>query len=594
MYKSLALFFLSFLTTYSFGQHKVVYKETTELVELGKYCKMYSDSTNKMTFEEIKKLPPEKWVQSQNEIINMGETKATAWLMFEVENKTPEALFLIIEFPNLHYYDTYSVQSDSSLVETHWGGIAQPFSSRKIRTQTPTLKVGLSPQKIYISAKSVNSLVLPIQIGGVEAISNRLHREDIIAGFIVGVMLVMAFFNLFFFFNVGEKMYLYYSLYVVFSCMVLMEFTGSLYEIAWRLFGIETGDFYGVTIGTTIFGAMFSMNFLKTKQKSPVTHIVLIVLIVVAIVINPLIFSNLSRTFHRNILLTLTFVSIYGTGWYIYLKGYKPARFFIMAWTVYLTGLICAAAAEGGLVSFNHWWTYYGYQIGACAEALLLSLALPDRIAYYQILSQEAEFNRQRLSHDLHDDMGATLTSIGYLGSAAKKNIAKNPFDTAPLLPLIEQMIMAGKQATESMRGMLWALSPENEETDAFLNKLITHFGDMLRAGVMKGEFQIEGDATSLKLSAYQRRNLFMFLKESLQNILKHSEASHADIVFLIKSNLLTVSVEDNGKGFEQQNKFDGYGLQTMNYRAQELKATLKVESKIGTGTKLTLGIPIK
>ena len=590
-YVFLCCLFLSFTAS---AQTYIVEPNTTQLKELGRITRYYADTSLQLTIEDIRKKPDKEFKKSTEEIINLGETKARAWFKTNIENKSKEPLFLITQYPNLHYYECYAVQESGKIITSKFGGISQPFGLRKVNSSIPIFPLGDSVHTVFLSAKSINSLIVPIQIGTFESISNRVHREDIICGIIFGIMVVMAFFNLFFFFRVGETMYLYYSLYVLFSCSVLMEFTGYLYEMLWRFFNIETGDFYFVNIATSIFGALFAINFLKTKQKAPKLHYILICLVVFSICFNPILFPNLSRTFHRNILLTFTFMSIYGVAWYIYLKGYKPARFFVVAWTVYLTGIILAVCAEGGLLSFENWFTYYGYQLGACFEAILLSLALPDRMIYYQKLSEEAEENRQQLSRDLHDDMGATLTSISHLGNAAIKTIALKPNEPQLLKPLLEQIIGAGKQATESMRGILWALSPENEETDAFFNKLISHFSDMLKAGSLVGDFMIHDEINTLKLSAFQRRNLFMFLKESLQNILKHAKAQRADIHFYYNHSKLKIEVNDNGIGFNQGSKFDGYGLKTMKYRAEELGGKLTIESSESNGTQLVLEIPIK
>jgi len=590
----LLLILALFLFKNSFGQSYTISPNSIRLDELGKNSTYFFDSTYALTINDILKIPDSKFKRNNTNIINFGEVKARAWIKINLDNRSSEHLYLITQFSNLHYYECFAIQKNGSILKSNYGGTSQPFSLRRVRTSIPVFALGDSAISVYLTAKSLNSLVIPIQIGSFEAIINRIHREDLICGIIFGIMFVMAFFNLFFFYKVGERMYLYYSLYVFFSCCVLMEFTGYLYEFIWRLFGIETGDYYFVTIFATIFGALFSMNFLKTKQKTPKAHYILMTLIVFAICFNPIIFKDLSRTFHRNILLSSTFVSIYGIGWYIYLTGYKPARFFVTAWTIYLTGLVCGALAEGGILSFDHWWTYYGYQLGACAEAILLSLALPDRMIYYQLLSEEAEIYRQRLSRDLHDDMGATLTSISHLGNTALKTIELKPDEPQRLKPILEQIIYAGKQATESMRGILWALSPENEETEAYFNKLVTHFGDMLRAGMLQGEFKIDENIKALKLSAYQRRSLFMFLKESLQNILKHAKCTRADIKFNYSNYVLRIEVSDDGNGFDIDQKFDGYGLKTMKYRAEELNGTLNISSSNDEGTKLILQIPIK
>ena len=578
--------------TPAFAQDTLVYQK--DLIEIGKYCHYFIDSSAQLSFQDISKLPFARFQKSQQESLNFGPVEGQLWIRFNVNNQAKKSLFLIFEMPNLDFYAVYSRQSNGSIIEHHTGGIAQPFSSRIIKSFSPTFSLGNDPKQVFVAVKARNTLTMPSQIGDMVSVGQRLHREDLISGIIMGVMCVMAFYNLFFFLMLRERMYLYYSLYVFSSCLVILEFSGLLYELVWLFFGIETGDFYWVVIVTTIFAVAFSMRFLKTRENAPMVHKILIALLIFAIVCNPLLFPNLSRVLHRNILLGATLALLYGTGWYVFLKGYKPARFFVAAWTVYLTGMVLGMVADANFVSFEHWYTFYAYQMGACAEAMLLSLALPDRLNYYRLLAEESELNRQRMSRDLHDDLGATLTSITYLGGAALKTIEKTPEDRGRIIQLLHQMIGAGKEATESMRAILWALNPENEESAAFLNKLITHFGDLLTVGSLKGDLQTVGTPQLLKLSAQQRRNLFMFLKESLQNILKHAQATRVDVRFYVEEKSLRVTVQDDGKGFETNQKYQGYGLKTMQHRAQELNGDLAVVSEPNHGTCLTLEMPIE
>jgi signal transduction histidine kinase len=89
-------------------------------------------------------------------------------------------------------------------------------------------------------------------------------------------------------------------------------------------------------------------------------------------------------------------------------------------------------------------------------------------------------------------------------------------------------------------------------------------------------------------LSPRQRKNLWLLLKEAVQNALKHSRASELDIRANYQARQLSVSISDNGKGFECAESSSGKGLQTMRSRAEQLRGALTIASSPDRGTTVT------
>ena len=85
------------------------------------------------------------------------------------------------------------------------------------------------------------------------------------------------------------------------------------------------------------------------------------------------------------------------------------------------------------------------------------------------------------------------------------------------------------------------------------------------------------------------RRNFFLIFKESINNLVKYSRATHASIQLLHNGKNLTLQVRDNGKGFDTSQHSNGNGLNNMKRRAKEMKARLIIESETGSGTNIEL-----
>jgi signal transduction histidine kinase len=88
--------------------------------------------------------------------------------------------------------------------------------------------------------------------------------------------------------------------------------------------------------------------------------------------------------------------------------------------------------------------------------------------------------------------------------------------------------------------------------------------------------------------------NLYRIIQESLQNINKYAQATNINVEILNVDELIVLTVEDDGLGFDVSNKKKGIGLQNMEARARECKGTLDVKSKKGKGTVITVAIPPK
>jgi signal transduction histidine kinase len=178
-----------------------------------------------------------------------------------------------------------------------------------------------------------------------------------------------------------------------------------------------------------------------------------------------------------------------------------------------------------------------------------------------KLLEQEWELERERarISQDMHDEVGATLTEIIILSELAKKK----PEEAGGH---IQQISERAAEVIDNISEIVWA-------------SIVCHFA-------------VPDSLPAHPLSAEVRRNLFLATKEAIHNIVKHSQASEVAIGVTLEKSRVELSIEDNGRGFSVDDRWDiGNGLDNMKKRMEEIGGSLRIESKQDKGTKVVIGL---
>jgi signal transduction histidine kinase len=197
---------------------------------------------------------------------------------------------------------------------------------------------------------------------------------------------------------------------------------------------------------------------------------------------------------------------------------------------------------------------------------------------------------RNRIAADLHDEVGATLSSIAISTKLVEKKIGQQAPET---LEILHRIKTDSQDTIQSIRDTVWALNPDNDSLDQLLEKMRSMAFQLLTPQDIALEFdnQIPPNAP-LKLSMEQRRNIYLIFKEALNNIVKYAEASKVRVEFKIQSVEFWMSIADNGKGFDTSQRYEGNGLKNYQKRAQESFMEVILTSKVGEGTRLELKAP--
>lgn len=232
--------------------------------------------------------------------------------------------------------------------------------------------------------------------------------------------------------------------------------------------------------------------------------------------------------------------------------------------------------------------SYLPVQIAILIDIFLFTIALQKKIADTEKSLIDAAYQKQqaillereRIIADLHDDVGGGLSSIRMMSDLMALN---DPAHTSPQTNFSAKISSTAKEIAQRMHTIIWSLNADNDN--------LYNFGEYVRQyGVSffeNSNISFEcNDVNSLpkevELSGVQRKNLFLIIKESLHNILKHSQASKAIIKIMIQNNQLHIQVIDNGKGISNKNKF-GNGLKNITKRMNEIGGKVNMISENGT-----------
>lgn len=230
------------------------------------------------------------------------------------------------------------------------------------------------------------------------------------------------------------------------------------------------------------------------------------------------------------------------------------------------------------LLFFSLIWVYF-YKKRKKTEQLLIEKELSLEIA---------ESERRRISADLHDDLGAGIAGIALLSSRIMKEQSLETVQ-ADTKKIAENT----KKVSEKLKEVIWELNSEHDNLEHLL-LFIQKQGNLLfgEADIVFSMI-IPLDIPSVSLNSYQRKQVYLVMKECFHNIIKHAEASSVRCKVDLMSSL-TMQIIDDGKGFDVEEKMDngnGEGLKNIRYRMENLKGEVEMTSS-NQGTKIVLMIP--
>jgi len=360
------------------AQEVVIFKGGNLVI--GNHVSIFEDKTNSLGLKEV--VASDAFVASKVPIPNFQLSKSDFWIRFSIKNESDEEqILLALEYPMLSTCEFYSM-ADGQVQKLSYD---EAFSKRKYKHQNFIFDINLAKGEssvYYLRVKSSEQIVLPLILGSAKTMAEKLGTNDLAWGIFIGLILVMVAYNFFIWLSVRDFSYFYYVFYSLFVGLTQITLSGYTYRFILsdspKLNHLSIILFAGLA-GVT--GNLFMMHFLQTRDNTPKLHKATYVSIFIysaAIVLRLLGYDQASyRAIDiaavTTVLLTFT-VTIS-----LSLKGYRPAILFLLAFSIFFTGLLLFVLRNIGVLPYNNF-SNYTKEGGIALNVVVLAFALADKI----------------------------------------------------------------------------------------------------------------------------------------------------------------------------------------------------------------------
>jgi signal transduction histidine kinase len=245
--------------------------------------------------------------------------------------------------------------------------------------------------------------------------------------------------------------------------------------------------------------------------------------------------------------------------------------------------------------------------IGVIAEMIVFNAGLVikarllerEQRIFQEKLHQEAEEKRRlilqnieerdRIAADLHDDIGATLSSISIYSDSAAQKLRLGDHQRAA--KLLEQIGTNARTTMNTMSDIVWAINPVNDDNRHLIAKMESFASTLLQSKGIEFDFNITKVNPSGELPPGARKSIFMIFKEAINNSAKYSGATRVSVELEEDERAWMMNINDNGCGFNPDEVKSGNGLRNIRNRAKESRGIIFIHSD-SSGTVVSLKIP--
>jgi signal transduction histidine kinase len=193
---------------------------------------------------------------------------------------------------------------------------------------------------------------------------------------------------------------------------------------------------------------------------------------------------------------------------------------------------------------------------------------------------QAIQEDRSRIAKDIHDDLGAGLSTIRFLS----EKVIRNSFGDATKKDA-EKIVASSNELVQKMNELIWAMNEKNDTLEDLLFYARSYAAEYGEEHNLEMDINLPEIIPQIMVTGEVRRNVFLTLKEGLHNIVKHAAAKHVFINIETGSSLL-MSIRDDGIGFEMKDG-DGNGLKNMKKRMESIAGNFEIISEGGTTVKI-------
>lgn len=431
------------------------------------------DTTHQLTLDEVSSsLASEAFVPSSRLVPNFGLSDVTYWLRLRIKNSSPETeqWFFEVAYPLLDSITLFQPDPSGGWHITVGGervGVRkQPVLHKHFLF--PLAATDTATHTYYLRIRTEGSARLPVYLRPATSLYGEISTEEAIFGIFYGAMIAMILYNLFLFFALREQSYLFYCAFILLNTCVQATFNGHIqladiaveYANLWLLISM---------CGAAFFGILFTAVFLQTKQNLPFLHRLLVggAVVSAALPLLSVVLSyRTSAVISSFLFATAPFITLL-SGLLAWRKGNSSARYLTIAWSIFLISVSLMSLRTLGLIP-GSLPLELAMQLGSALDALLLSLALADRINRFRKERIKHQMRALKAAHDKEQFIQAQNRLLEERVIGRTEEISAQNEELQVQREVIEelnkQLLVQNEDLEEEVMRRTWALDQSNRQ----------------------------------------------------------------------------------------------------------------------------------
>ena len=569
---------------------------------------------------------------------SIGFFSTANWLRFEVTNSTADDNWLLeFAFPLINTLELYEEKNgDIELMIAT--GSDLPFDDREIDHRHFIFNLNLAPgetKTYYALAVGSGDLHPPINIWHKDSFIEKTQKETLLLGLFYGISLVMIIYNLFLYFGLRIKSYLYYVMAISFTLLGKVSINGLGYQFLWP--NVPKWNIVSAPVWVPlacVFILIFTRSFLELKNQSRYINWLFFLLMFLNLtVILTLPISRYLSLFLMVSFSIVTFLVVLTVAFICLIRGVREARFYILGWLIFLTGVSITILERAVILPYTTFTEYAG-QAALTIEVVLLSLALADKI---NIMRQEKEVAEQKAKEnqnlaiqnlkkadELKDEFLAITSHelrtplYGMIGIAESLRDGAAGDVSEKMHLQLSMMIKSGRRLSHLVNEILDFSklkydSLQLQLAPVHINGVLDIVLTIAEPLTLNKSIKIVNEIDKLLPPIFADKNrLQQILYNLIDNAIKYTEKGTITISAVQKDDQLTIKVQDTGYGIPKENldkifkPFQqgseslsrkasgvGIGLNITKNLVELHKGKLTVKSEIGEGSTFYVTLPL-